>query len=166
MIQIQDSICLPTSADNQVTTMDAYAAKLNIYPKIDREKAIIHAADHMRHATNNASVNAQVESLIWDARRNIEHFLQTLQELQIRKINKDLNVLAKQDNESQLPPSQGHGASIGFGDYAEQGLLVSEHDSRGVGGAQETLLHQASYTSPGPRNRTPRPYQNYSGLGK
>ena len=142
--------------------MDVSAAKLDTYRKIDGEKVVIHAADHMRHATNNASVNAQSESQI----RNIEHFQQTLQELQIRKKNEDSNVLAKQDNENQLPPSQGHGASFGFGDYTEQGLLISEHDSCGIGGAQETLLHQASYTDPEAENRPPRPYQNYSGLGR
>lgn len=48
--------------------MDVSGAKLKIYRKIDREKGILHAADHMRHATNNASVNAQVESQIRDAR--------------------------------------------------------------------------------------------------
>ena len=146
--------------------MDEGPSKLEIYRKIDREEAIIHAADHMRHATNNASVNAQVESQIRDAKRNIEHLQEILQEVQIRKINEDPNVLAKQNYESQLPPSQSYGTSFGFGGYTEQGLLVSEHDGRGVGGAQETLLHQASYTAPGSVNRPPTPYQNYSGLGK
>ena len=54
--------------------MDVSGAKLKIYRKIDREKAILHAADHMRHATNNASVNAQVESQIRDARQKYRAF--------------------------------------------------------------------------------------------
>ena len=146
--------------------MDEGPSKLEIYRKIDREKAIIHAADHMRHVTNNPSVNAQVESQIRDAKRNIEHFQEILQEVQKRKVKEDPKILAKQDNERQLPPSQSYRASFGSGDCTEQGLLVSEHDSRGVDWAQETLLHQASYTAPGSVNRPPTPYQNYSGLGK
>jgi TolA-binding protein len=144
--------------------MNAGAATLDIYRKIDREKAIIHAANHIRHATSNASVNAQVESQIRDARRNIEYFQQTLQELETRKMDEDLNVLAIQNVENKRPPSQGHKDSSGFGGNTEKGLVVSEYDSRDVGGARETLPHTASYTAPGLENRLP--YPNYSGLGK
>ncbi|PVH96128.1 kinase-like protein [Periconia macrospinosa] len=57
----------------------------DIYRKIDREKAIINATQHIRNATDNASVNSRIESQVREARRNIEYFEQIL--LDMKKLS-------------------------------------------------------------------------------
>ncbi|RMZ75252.1 hypothetical protein DV738_g5581, partial [Chaetothyriales sp. CBS 135597] len=65
---------------------DTDNAIAEVYRKIEREKALINAATHMRQSTNNATVQARVDSNIRDSRRNITYLETKLQELQIRKM--------------------------------------------------------------------------------
>lgn len=64
---------------------DPDQAIAEVYRKIEREKALINAASHMRQSTNNAAVQARVDSNIRDGRRNISYLEDKLQELQLRK---------------------------------------------------------------------------------
>lgn len=64
---------------------DTDQAIAEVYRKIEREKALINAATHMRQSTNNAAVQARVDSNIRDGRRNITYLEDKLQELQLRK---------------------------------------------------------------------------------
>ena len=70
---------------------DTDQAIAEVYRKIEREKALIAAATHMRQSTNNAAVQARVDSNIRDGRRNITYLEDKLQELQLRKrgLNED-----------------------------------------------------------------------------
>lgn len=77
-----------------------------VYRKIDREKALINAANHMRTSTNNAAVQARVDSNIRDSRRNIGYLEEKLQELQLRKSG------GRSDDGGPPPPAHG-GAGYG-----------------------------------------------------
>ncbi|KPI38607.1 Protein kinase C-like protein [Cyphellophora attinorum] len=82
-----------------------------VYRKIEREKALINAASHMRTSTNNATVQARVDSNIRDSRRNIGYLEEKLQELQLRKIGRS-------DDGGPPPPAHGgpgYGAQGGRG---------------------------------------------------
>lgn len=68
---------------------DTDTAIADIYKKIEREKALINAASHMRQSTSNSAVQARVDSNIRDGRRNIGYLEEKLQELQIRKMGND-----------------------------------------------------------------------------
>ena len=64
---------------------DTDQAIAEVYRKIEREKALINAATHMRQSTNNAAVQARVDSNIRDSRRNISYLEEKLAELQLRQ---------------------------------------------------------------------------------
>ncbi|KAK5078018.1 Serine/threonine kinase [Lithohypha guttulata] len=67
--------------------------------KIDREKALINGATHMRQSTNNAAVQARADSNIKDGKRNIAYLEEQLRKLQIRKVN----------DGAPPPPAHGYG---------------------------------------------------------
>ncbi|KAL8391912.1 hypothetical protein RB595_002206 [Gaeumannomyces hyphopodioides] len=58
----------------------------DIYKKIERERALINAANVMRQQTNNDAVRSKIDSQMRDGRRNIEFFEEKLRELQMRKM--------------------------------------------------------------------------------
>jgi hypothetical protein len=64
---------------------DTDQAIAEVYRKIEREKALINAATHMRQSTNNSAVQARVDSNIRDSRRNISYLEEKLSELQLRQ---------------------------------------------------------------------------------
>ncbi|KAK6384761.1 uncharacterized protein PV06_08862 [Exophiala oligosperma] len=81
----------------------------DIYKKIEREKTLITAATHMRQSTNNAAVQARVDSTIRDGRRNITYLEDKLQELQLRQ-------RGTYDDGPPAPPVHG-GSGGGGGGY-------------------------------------------------
>lgn len=124
----------------------------DLHRKIERERAIINAANAMRQATNNAQVNSRVESQIRDARRNMQYFEQTLADLQQRRSAPDLGNLSISENGGRPKPPPKDGSSRGQDDY-------------GQGGAPGMRAPQAPYAQPGPADRGPRQRPNYSKLG-
>jgi classical protein kinase C len=153
--------------------MNEDAAVQDILRKIDREKAIINAANQMRQATNNASVNSRVESNIRDARRNIAYFEQTLQDLRARKMGNDMSNLSVSGNGGPAPPHHGsRGGSTGQGMNNEQGYGGgADYGNPGpggysMGGGSGLMPPRAPYAPPNPADRSPRARPNYSKLGK
>ena len=70
-----------------------------VYRKIERERALIHAASNMRQSTSNATVQARVDSNIRDSRKNIAYLEEKMRELQMRS-------MGSSDREgAPLPPS-------------------------------------------------------------
>ncbi|KAF2164870.1 hypothetical protein M409DRAFT_36982 [Zasmidium cellare ATCC 36951] len=150
--------------------MNEDAAIEDILRKIDREKAIINAANQMRQATNNASVNSRVESNIRDARRNIQYFEQTLQDLQARKMGNGMSNLSVSGNGGPTPPQHGRGGSTGSGmnnDYGHGGGADYGNPRApgySAGGGDGLMPPRAPYAPPGPADRSPRGRPNYSKL--
>ncbi|KAK4916761.1 Serine/threonine kinase [Elasticomyces elasticus] len=144
--------------------MNEDAAVQQIHGKIEREKAIINAANSLRQATNNASVISRGESQIRDARRNIQYFEQRLEELRTRK---DMGNLSIGGNGGPPPPQHGvprgghqqqYGGSGGSGDYGNPG--PGGYSMGGTG----LMPPSKPYAPPGPSDRSPRARPNYSKL--
>lgn len=157
--------------------MNEEAAINEVYRKIDREKAIINAANQMRQATNNASVNSRVESQIKDARRNIQYFEQTLADLRSRKLGGDVQNMSLNDGNGGPPPPV-HGGAAGQhrvpvpqrkdapGSYSGMGSDYSNIGSGSMAGGHGLMPPRAPYAPPGPADRTARARPNYSKLGE
>jgi len=142
--------------------MNEDATIQDLHRKIDREKAIINAANQMRQATNNAAVNSRVESQIRDARRNMQYFEQTLNDLKTRHMSADMGSMALSGNGGPPPPQHGSQRSVGdAGDYGNPGP-----GGYSQGGAPGMMPPRAPYAPPGPADRTPRAKPNYSKLGR
>ena len=78
---------------------DSDAQIIEVQRKIDREKALINGATHMRQSTNNAAVQSRADSTIKEGRRNIAFLEEALQKLQLRKVN----------DGAPPPPAHGYG---------------------------------------------------------
>lgn len=59
---------------------------LDITRKIEREKALLSAANVMRQQTNNEVVRSKLDTQMREGRRNVEFFEQRLRELQMRRL--------------------------------------------------------------------------------
>ena len=148
---------------------DTDNAIAEVYRKIEREKALINAASHMRQSTNNSAVQARVDSNIRDSRRNIGYLEEKLQELQLRKMG--------HDNEG-APPPPAHGGrgpagagptpppkdpqwySADRGDYGDPGPGGYSQGGTGM------MPPRAPYGDPRPYNApVPKPRPNFSKLG-
>lgn len=143
---------------------DTDNAIAEVYRKIEREKALINAASHMRQSTNNSAVQARVDSNIRDSRRNIGYLEEKLQELQLRKMG--------QDNEG-APPPPAHGGSAGptpppkdpqwysadRGDYGDPGPGGYSQGNTGM------MPPRAPYGDPRPYSNVPKARPNFSKLG-
>lgn len=62
----------------------------NIYKKIEREKALMNAANAMRQQTNNEAVRSKLDTQMRDGRRNLQFFEEKLRELQMRRMGQDM----------------------------------------------------------------------------
>lgn len=87
--------------------MNEDEAMQTIYKKIEREKALINAANAMRAQTNNEAVRSKLDTQMRDGRRNLEFFEGKLRELQMRKMGHDMSGM------SLGPGSPGSRASVG-----------------------------------------------------
>lgn len=159
----------------------------DIYKKIEREKTLITAATHMRQSTNNAAVQARVDSTIRDGRRNITYLEDKLQELQLRQ-------RGTYDDGPPAPPVHG-GSGGGGGGYPTadgrsqrgyqagnaptpppkdtRGYFANErgdYGDPGPGGYSQgntgMMPPRAIYGDPRPYNTpVPKPRPNFSKLG-
>ncbi|KAF2723913.1 hypothetical protein K431DRAFT_344421 [Polychaeton citri CBS 116435] len=138
----------------------------DVLRKIEREKKLIQAANQMRQATNNPSVNSRVESQIRDSQRNIQYFEKTLQDIQTRKIG---NLSISEGGPTPPPHGPGNGQT-GEGYNNQQGYNgPADYGSPGgggysTGGGQGLMPPRAPYAPPGPADRNPKARPNYSKL--
>ena len=63
---------------------------LDISKKIEREKALINAANLMRQQTNNEAVRSKLDTQMREGRRNLEFFEERLRELQMRRLGQSV----------------------------------------------------------------------------
>lgn len=146
----------------------------DLYRKIEREKALINAANTMRQATNNSTVSSRLESNVRDARRNITYFENTLQDLQTRKLGNDMQGMSLNSGNGGPPPPAHGGQSPGqpgFGQYEDPG----SYGNPGPGGysmphqqqqgGRQLMPPRAPYAPPGPGPNSPKARPNYSRLG-
>ncbi|KAH6615116.1 protein kinase C [Boeremia exigua] len=123
----------------------------NVQRKIDRERALINAANAMRQSTNNPAVLSRLDGQIKDGRRNIEYFESKLHDLSVQRTAAGVENMSLQPDgwNGYMPNDQGgYGAQQGqYGDPA---------------GAQGLQPPRAPYAAPASGAASKRP--NYSKL--
>ncbi|KAL2267311.1 hypothetical protein VTJ83DRAFT_4588 [Remersonia thermophila] len=128
---------------------------LDITKKIEREKALINAANLMRQQTSNEAVRSKLDTQMREGRRNLEFFEEKLRELQMRRISQGVDSLSlggttvgsSQGDSSGAPAPPPKDVS-GYGQHG-QGDVVA----RPKGRPNFTKLDLIKYDSPylGPR---------------
>ena len=148
---------------------DTDNAIAEVYRKIEREKALINAASHMRQSTNNSAVQARVDSNIRDSRRNIGYLEEKLQELQLRKMGRD-------NEGAPPPPAHGNRGNGGNGpppppkDSQWYGGDRGDYGDPGPGGYSQggtgMMPPRAPYGDPRLNAPVPKARPNFSKLGE
>ena len=128
----------------------------NVQRKIDREKALINAANAMRQSTNNPAVLSRLDGQIKDGRRNIEYFESKLRDLDLQRTtsgmdNMNLQPGARKANNPLTPPPKD-----GWNGYVQP-------DQGGYGGLPDMMPPRAPYAPQPPG--APIKRQNFSKLG-
>jgi classical protein kinase C len=67
---------------------------LDISRKIEREKALINAANLMRQQTGNEAVRSKLDTQMREGRRNLEFFEERLRELQMRRLGQSVETMS------------------------------------------------------------------------
>lgn len=86
----------------------------NITKKIEREKALINAANAMRSQTNNEAVRSRLDSQMRDGRRNLQFFEEKLRDIQMRKVGHGVEGMSLGGDDG--PPAPPPKDSSSFGD--------------------------------------------------
>lgn len=137
----------------------------DLHRKIQREREIINAAQHMLQASGNTTVAAGIDSQIREGRRNIQYFEQTLRDLQSRTQNGGAR---NSSNGGPAPPPQ-FNSQPGSSSRPADGLY-QDRGGYGFGGHDEVSGEMPasgpySPAPPGAQGRSNRARPNYSRLG-
>ena len=81
-----------------------------VFKKIERERALLNAANQMRQQTQNEQVKARLDTQMREGRRNIQYLEERMQELQMRKMGQDMENM----NLSPVGTGPGRRASEGY----------------------------------------------------
>ncbi len=150
----------------------------DIYKKIEREKALINAANLMRQQTNNDSVRSKLDTQMREGRRNLEFFEEKLRELQMRRLGQGVDTMslggstlasrprsADLRNDGGLPPTPPpKDAGSGSGQYGEYG--TGQGYSQLSGGQPGDLMPSRPFASQAPGAAIPKARPNFSKLGE
>jgi hypothetical protein len=135
--------------------------------KIDRERALINAANAMRQSTNNPAVLSRLDGQIKEGRRNIDYFESKLSDLEVQRTTSGMDNMGLQQGGSgawkannPLTPPPKDGWSGGYGQ--DQGGYGSSQVAN-LGGGKGLMPPQPPYAHPPPGAPNKRP--NYSKLG-
>lgn len=147
--------------------MDEENKMMDIYKKIEREKALIQAANLMRQQTNNDQVRSKLDNQMREGKRNLEFFEEKLKELQVRRGMGDMSLGASASSSSR--PRGSRADSDGPGPTPppkeHSGMPTSGGDVQysQVGGT-DLMPPRGPFASPGPGS-TPKPRPNFTKLG-
>jgi hypothetical protein len=135
----------------------------NVQKKIDRERALINAANAMRQSTNNPAVLSRLDGQIKDGRRNIDYFESKLRDLEVQRTTSGMDYMSLQSggsgsrkaNNPLTPPPKDGG-------FADQGAYGSMQGRTASGEGNLNPPHPPfAHPPPGAPNKRP----NYSKLG-
>ncbi|CAG9980486.1 unnamed protein product [Clonostachys byssicola] len=125
----------------------------NIHKKIEREKALINAANAMRAQTNNEAVRSRLDSQMRDGRRNLQFFEEKLRDIQMRQVNANM-ANASLDSDGPLPPPKDGQDDGGYG--TQQYSQIGQHG--------DAMPPRHPYAPPGPNQGIPKARPNFSKL--
>lgn len=130
----------------------------DIHRKIDKEKALINAANAMRQSTNNPAVVSGLDTKIRDGRKNIEYLESRLRELEMKRVNQGMDNLGMED---------GYGQQGGERPYPNRpGEYGTQEYSNQLGGGNGMMPPSAPFARPGPGGSGPKGRPQYSKLGR
>ncbi|KAF2189602.1 calcium-independent protein kinase C [Zopfia rhizophila CBS 207.26] len=141
----------------------------NVQRKIDREKALINAANAMRQSTNNPAVLSRLDAQIRDGRRNIEYFEGTLRDLEMRRMGSDMENMnlqpggpasKKAGNPLTPPPKDGWNGYMG---QDQGGYGDPQGGYSNLSGGHGLMPPRAPYAPSAPGAQQPK-RANYSKL--
>jgi hypothetical protein len=130
------------SSDDEVTR--------SIMSKIEREKALITAANSMRQSTNNPLVLQGIDTKIRDGRKNIDYLESRLREHQMKQMT------SRMDNMNV--DQGGYGNQGGYGQQGDQGYSQ-------LSGGNSMMPPNAPFAKQPPGSKVPAARPNYSRLG-
>ncbi|KAF1956367.1 hypothetical protein CC80DRAFT_504929 [Byssothecium circinans] len=138
----------------------------NVQRKIDREKALINAANAMRQSTNNPAVLSRLDGQLRDGRRNIEYFESKLRDLAMQQTQAGMDNMNLQPGASKRannpltpPPKDGWDAYVGS--EGQGGYGDPQGGYSNLSGGQGLMPPRAPYAGAG-AGQAKRP--NYSKL--
>jgi ferritin-like metal-binding protein YciE len=153
----------------------------SVYKKIEREKALINAANAMRQQTNNEAVKSKLDTQMREGRRNIQFFEEKMRELQMRKMDRSMRDMSLGAGSAQqgLPPSGFRSDADGpptpppkdaRGNYIQQGSNEGGYGSQDysqIGGHGNMMPPRHPYAPPAPgsNNALSRPRPQFTKLG-
>lgn len=167
----------------------------SVYKKIERERALLNAANQMRQSTQNEQVKARLDTQMREGRRNIQYLEERMQELQMRRMGSGVDNLnlggagggggggasgggssgpggdagrpysARSD--SQGPPAPPPKDSRGgYGAEPDRGDYGSQQDYSQIGGHGNVMPPRHPYAPSAPGQGVPRSRPNYTKLGR
>lgn len=153
-----------------------------IFKKIEREKALLNAANSMLSQTGNEDVRSRINSQIRDARRNIAFFEDKLRDLQVKRLGQGVDDMSLSsgstavgslrpksgsdllnDNEGPPtpPPKDASGGYMGqTGDRASYGSTQYSQ----IGGHGDMMPPRHPFAPPGPSSGMPKSRPNFTKL--
>ena len=138
----------------------------DISRKIEREKALINAANLIRQQTSNDSVRSKLDTQMREGRRNLEFFENRLQELQMRKMNRGVDNLSLGGSSSGSPypgGGDGRGPQPPPKDGGQGGYGDSSYGQHGQAGPP--MPSGAPFPGGPPGSAIPKARPNFSKLG-
>jgi hypothetical protein len=145
----------------------------SVYKKIERERALLNAANQMRQQTQNETVRSRIDTQMREGRRNIQYLEERMQELQMRRMGSggdNMNPNSGERPQSSArndrngpapPPKDGRGYTEAGSDRGGYG--TQEYSQ--VGGHGDMMPPRHPYAPPGPGQGMPRSRPNYTKLG-
>lgn len=150
----------------------------SVYKKIERERALLNAANQMRQQTQNETVRSRIDTQMREGRRNIQYLEERMQELQMRRMGQGVESMSLGPgnggpgrpqgtlrNDSDGPPTPPPKDS-NRGGYAEAGSGGYGTEPYSTIGAHGNMMPPRSpYAPPGPTAGMPKTRPNYTKLG-
>lgn len=130
--------------------------------KIEREKALINAANAMRAQTNNDAVRSRLDSQMRDGRRNLQFFEEKLRDIQMKKLGQGVDSMRVGSDDAEgppAPPPKDAGASWG-----ESGSYGTSQYSQ-VGQHGDLMPPRHPYAPQSPTAAMPKARPNFTKLG-
>lgn len=147
----------------------------DIYKKIEREKALINAANLMRQQTNNDAVRSKLDTQMREGRRNLEFFEGTLREMQMRSMGQGMDNLSiggstlaasassssrprsAVEEDGPMPPPKDGGYGAGGDGYGQtQYSQIGEHG--------DLMPPRGPFANQGPGSHIPKTRPNFTKL--
>ncbi|WYZ45904.1 hypothetical protein EsH8_IX_000129 [Colletotrichum jinshuiense] len=150
----------------------------NILKKIEREKALLNAANAMRAQTNNEAVRSRLDSQMRDGRRNLQFFEEKLREAQMRRGMDNMSIGSPSGDGRPLsgdmmddpsgppaPPPKDANAWAERGGYgAGSATSGGNVQYSQIGGHADLMPPRHPFANPGPSSSIPKPRPNFTKL--